>query len=365
MRTVQKILIIRFSSLGDIVLATPLISRLRKKFPEAQVDFLIRTEYAELLQFNPKINNLIRFDIHDGFRGLRKLKNQVKKTHYDVILDIHNNLRSRYVCLNYGRFRAPAQIWHVRKQKITRFLLVKCKVNLYQKIYGRIIPVWEKYLLTAKSLGIDLPDETQKQGSDDRPGLMGDGGLEIYISHDAENTAAKIRKGELGDAPYITLAPGARHFTKRWPAEYYSDMINLIYQEKNIKSVLIGGKDDQSLCENIVKDVGGDRCLSLSGKLTILETAAMINNAKLLITNDSGLMHVGDALKTPLLTIFGSTVQELGFFPTAATSMVVENKELSCRPCSHIGRSHCPKKHFRCMKELTPDQLWQRVKKIL
>jgi len=282
-----------------------------------------------------------------------------------VILDIHNNLRSRYVCLGLGRFGIQTRVRHVRKQKFVRFLLVSCKINLYRKIYGRVIPVWEKYLRTAKSLGLDLPGGIRKRISAERTDVMKGKGLEIYLSRDAENVAAQFRKEKSGEASFIAVAPGARHFTKRWPAEYYSDLILRIYQEKNIKSVLIGGKDDQSLCENIVKEVGGKKSFSVAGKLSILESAAIIKDAKLLITNDSGLMHVGDALKTPLFAIFGSTVRELGFFPSATTSMVIENKGLSCRPCSHIGRDHCPKKHFHCMKELTPELVWRQVEKLL
>jgi len=356
MHTVQKILIIRFSSLGDIVLATPLIRQLRTKFPKAQLDFVLRSEYRELLEFHPHLSHLYTFDIETGFTGLRQLKRQLKNNRYDVILDIHNNLRSRYICL--GQVLAGSRVLRVRKQQFIRFLLVKCKINLYHRIYGRIIPVWEKYLRTAQPLGIDMP------GGGEKNTLEG-GGLEIFISDQDGTSAENLRKEKWGDDPYIAIAPGARHFTKRWPEEYYAALMHRINQEKNVKFILVGGKEDQSLCDNIVKRVGVERSYSLAGKLSIPETAAIIKGARLLITNDSGLMHVGDALKKPLIAIFGSTVRELGFFPSHPTSRVLENKELSCRPCSHIGRDRCPKKHFDCMKALTPDQVWDQAEKLL
>jgi heptosyltransferase-2 len=344
MQNVNKILIIRLSSLGDVILTTPLIRRLRQNFPEAELDFIVRREYAELLHNNPRINEIIEFDVKLGFYGLWKLKKYLKNRNYAVILDIHNNLRSRYLCLGMGSFVSKTRIMRIRKQQFIRFLLVKFKINLYERLYGRTIPVWEKYLRTAQP----LIGKTETK----------DGKPEIFLSKEAENKGIIIQSQLLGNKDYITVAPGAKHLTKRWPAEYYSEFLGRIHRETKIKAVLIGGGDDVELSKQILHHCPSGTGISLAGQLSIQETAAVMRRSRLLITNDSGLMHVADALGVPLIAIFGSTVEELGFFPGGPEAIVIEDHGLSCRPCSHIGRSRCPKEHFRCMLELTPDIIW-------
>lgn len=351
MQNINKILIIRFSSLGDVVLATPLIRWLRQHFPEAELDFLVRQEYAELLHHYPGIDQLIEFDVKTGFSSLRKLKNRLKSNNYDVVLDIHNNLRSCYLCLGMAGFFSGTRILRIRKQQFIRLLLVKFKINLYRRLYGRVIPVWEKYLRTAKPL-VGRPE-------------AGGGRPEIFLTNGSKSKAKKNQTQLLGNRNYITIAPGAKHFTKRWPAEYYSELLERIYQETKIEAVLIGGDDDVEVSENIQKGFDDEAVMSLVGQLSIQETAAVIKGSSLLITNDSGLMHVADALAVPLIAIFGSTVEELGFFPGGPEAIVIQNSGLYCRPCSHIGRSHCPKAHFRCMQEVTPEIVWQTVREKL
>jgi len=344
MQNINKILIVRFSSLGDVVLATSLIRWLRQNFPEAELDFLVRQEYAELLHGNPEIDQLIEFDVEPGFRSLRQLKIRLKSRNYDVILDIHNNLRSRYLCLGWGGFFSGTRILRIQKQQFIRFLLVKFKINLYRRFYGRVIPVWEKYMRTAKPL-VGKPES-------------GDCKPELLLAKDPQIKAEKIQSQLLGNKEYITIAPGAKHLTKRWPVEYYSEFLERIHRETKVKAVLIGGDDDVEISKQILHHCPDGTSISLAGQLSIQETAAVIKNSRLLITNDSGLMHVADALGVPLIAIFGSTVEELGFFPSGPQATVIENSGLSCRPCSHIGRSHCPKEHFRCMQEVTPDIIW-------
>jgi lipopolysaccharide heptosyltransferase II len=356
MQNLNKILIIRFSSLGDVVLATPLIRILRQSFPRAKLDFLVRQEYAELLENSPKIDQLLKFDIKLGFRGLRQLKKDLKNNNYNVILDIHNNLRSRYLCMGLAGPFSKTYVLRIQKQQFARFMLVKFKINLYRRLYGRIIAVWEKYVRTARPLFGGTAMENSTPGS-----ARQEGRLEIFLSKESEKKAKKIHAEQLENKIYLTLAPGAKHFTKRWPAEYYCEFIERIYQETKIKSVLIGGNDDIAVSETILQCCSGDAVISLAGQLSIQETAAVIKNSALLISNDSGLMHVADALTVPLIAIFGSTVEELGFFPVSSEATVIQNLGLYCRPCSHIGRSHCPQEHFRCMQEVTPEMVWQAV----
>lgn len=346
-----KILIIRFSSLGDVVLSNPLIQALRDQFPDARIDFLVRREYEELVKYHPALHRVRAFEAGSGFSGLLHLRREIRTAQYDIILDIHRSLRSS-VLLAGGRLRqklrrlikgAPGtRIYRIKKDQLLRFLLVHFKINLYRKKYGRIIPVWEKYLRTAAPLGLSAAYPP----------------LRLYYPEetDARVTEHLSRKNIVG--PFIVVAPGARHFTKRWPAEYYARLIKQIHGAFNMPAVLVGGEEDLPVIREIQDRAGDIPIYSVAGELSILQTAELIRRARLMICNDSGLMHIAAAQQTPLIAIFGSTTEELGFFPYSATATVIENKGLSCRPCSHIGRESCPKGHFKCMKEILPETVF-------
>ncbi|MEJ2049933.1 MAG: lipopolysaccharide heptosyltransferase II [Calditrichota bacterium] len=348
-RDINRVLIIRFSSLGDVLLATPLVRLLREKYPNSRIDFVVKLEYVELVRFNPNLTGVMEFDTKRGFPALRNLKKSINERKYDVILDLHHSLRSRY--LTFGLAWNPfsrTTVYGIRKNQFIRFLLVKFKINLYRKIYGRIIPVWEKYISTAKILGIKKDD----------------GHLEFYFPSEMdEKLVDKLEKWYNRD--YVVMAPGAKHFTKRWPAKYFARLVLEIHRKYNLPTLFVGSEDDVSVVEEILSEVPGNVGHSLAGKLSILQTADLVRRAKLAVSNDSGLMHVAAALQKPLIAIFGSTVEELGFYPNSINARVLENSGLYCRPCSHIGRDSCPEKHFRCMREISPDQVMEKIKDIL
>ena len=323
-------------------MATPLIRLLRQRFPQAQIDFLVRKEYSELLRFHPGISRLLEFDVSRKHAALAEMRKEIRQTGYDIILDIHHNLRSRYLCfglLILSLFKT--RVYRLHKNQFIRFLLVKFKINLYRKLYGRVIPVWEKYLRTARPLGVAIDH----------------GRSEIYLPAEAGEAAEKFLISLKETNWNIVIAPGARHFSKRWPEEYFTELIQQLFAKTGWRTVLAGGAEDIPVIENILRQLPEGLAVSAAGKLTLLETAALIKQSRLMISNDSGLMHLGAALDIPLVAIFGSTVEELGFFPTSPKAVVVENRGLYCRPCSHIGRSDCPEKHFRCMQEVTPETI--------
>ncbi len=346
---ILKILIIRFSSLGDVLLTTPLIRLLREKYPKAQIDFLVRKEYSQVVHYNPHLSKILEFDVREGFKGLKKLKNEIWHYKYHVILDLQRNLRSGY--LTFGRVinkLSHTDILKVRKNQIIRFILVKWKLNLYKKMYNRIIPVWEKYVRTAQKLEI-VPDE---------------GKLELFPSEDAQIQADQFLKNLPAGDWHLIIAPGAKHVTKRWPIDYFTDLIHQLYKSYKIKTLLIGGEQDNEVIEDILRGIPNGIALSTAGKLTLLETAVIIKKSKLVISNDSGLMHVASAFNRPLIAIFGSTVEEFGFFPNNPNAIAIENKGLYCRPCSHIGRTSCPEKHFKCMMEIKPKKILDLIEKM-
>lgn len=338
----EKILIIRFSSLGDVALSMPLLHYLRAKFPNCRIDYLVRKEYVEIVQNHPAINRVITFDVREGLSGLLKLRKEIQNAGYDWVLDIHGNLRSRILTFPSWRFK----ISRIRKNQIIRFLLVKCKVNLYRTLHNDVPKVWRKYLRTVTGDWLEWS----------APQMM-----RVYID-DASIKSALSGLKELGiTAPFIVMAPGAKHYTKRWPEKYYTELINRIYGKYRLKTVLLGGPEESVLAENIVEAARAHAAVTLAGKLTIAETAAVIENSTAMVSNDSGLMHLGAAFNKKMAAIFGSTVEELGFFPEGGNVLVLEENGLKCRPCSHIGRSDCPKKHFKCMLNIRPDWVFKKM----
>jgi len=335
-----KILIIRLSSIGDILLSTPFIRQVREKFPEHTIDFVVKDIYKELLKYNPHINELHCLELGDGIEALFNLKFKLREKSYHVIYDLHNNLRSNYLKRGIG----AREIYSIKKDKFKQTLLVHLKINLY----GHETPIPLRYLSVAKESGV-IDDQK---------------GLELYWhKHVIGSCDKKVQlMGLKKNQPFICLAPGAGFFTKRWPAEKFKNLVDLIRQNQQIQIVILGGDYDKEICKFLKKQ---NNIIDLCGKLSLLETAYVISEGKMIITNDSGLMHMATAVQTPIIAIFGSTVKELGFFPFRAESRIIENSGLSCRPCSHIGRNYCPRDHFKCMEEITPERVYEEMKKFL
>jgi len=326
----QKILIIRLSSIGDIVLSTPLIRVLRNKFPNSQIDFIIKKEFSELLKYNPNLTNLIEFNTENGFKELLRLKSQILKENYDLIIDIHNNLRSIFLRMFTG-----AHVVRINKRVFKRFLLVKFKINLYKNA----IHVVDRYIETLSNFSIKNDNQ----------------GLEIFVPEDT----IEIAKNKINFSDknlYIAIAPSAKHETKRWLPERFAQLGDKLAEKFKAKIILLGGKEDEDRCR-FVEEMMVSKPINLCGKTTLLESAAVLSMCKLLVTNDSGLMHIGSAMKTKIVAIFGSTVKEFGFFPYGVENIVIE-KNIPCRPCSHIGRNKCPEGHFKCMRDIQVEDVF-------
>jgi heptosyltransferase-2 len=336
----NKILIIRLSSIGDILLSTPFIRQARKKFPQSQIDFIVKSEYEELLKYNYHISNLITFNVTQGLKELKEVKKSLIKNKYDYIFDLHNNFRSIY--LKIGQF--GSKNFKIKKNKIIQFLYVKFKYNKYPQT----IPISERYLNVGKMVGIE----------DDNSGL------EIFWNDKIEDSVIQIltNHGVEPKESFLTIAPGAGFYTKKWPIEYYRTLIAYILKNHHIKIVVLGNMHEQEEGKELAKF---DKVINLTGKLSLLEAAVVLSKSNLLVSNDSGLMHMATAVKIPVLAIFGSTVKEFGFFPYRSKSKIVENINLYCRPCSHIGRHNCPKKHFKCMNEITPEIVIENFEELL
>jgi heptosyltransferase-2 len=308
LQSFNKILIIRLSSLGDIILTFPLLKKLRQKYPDSKIHFLTKSRFAELVSLNPNVDRIIQMD--DSLKNTRK---EVKKENYDLIIDIHKNFRSIFL----SSFNAK-KVLRYSKENFKKFLLVKLKINLFKEV----IPVYKKYLLTLKTL------------------LSSDTDYQFTISD------LKFVKKRIYEEKYVVVAPASRHFTKTYPAEKFIEFIN-----KNSKErfVLVG--DDTEGENNICSDIESkcENVINKCGKLNMTELANIIYNSEYVICNDSAILHLSEALGKRVVAIFGSTVKEFGFFPQLKESKVLEVKGLKCRPCTHIGRDSCPEGHFKCM----------------
>ena len=312
-----SILIIRLSSLGDIILTSPLVKELRRKYPDARIDFVVRKEYAEIVEQFPWVSNIYILDTSKGTEEIEKLRLGLRKNHYTHILDLHNNFRS--IKLRKG-LRGKLHI--INKRTFKRWLLVKAKINLLKNepdIIGR-------YFETAQEIGItDI-------------GLGGTFGKEYDRS--------TIKK--------VALCPGSKHWNKRWLPEYYAAIAkDLIASGYHIE--FFGSIDEAEYVTAIASQLPQDKITNLCGKLTLGELPGRIAECSLAITNDSGLMHVASTVGIPTIAFFGPTVRELGFMPRNNNVTIVQNLNLDCRPCTTIGLDHCPKGHFKCMKEITPE----------
>ena len=343
----EKILIIRLSSIGDIVLATPLARVLRVRFPSSHIDFLVRKEYAELVRYNKNLDRIVEFDTKTGFSGLRTLKKQLRAEHYVIVLDIHNSLRSRYLRILLG----AENVVVVNKRIFARTMLVKFKKNYYRGL----VSVVDRYIETVNTFGVRNDNA----------------GLEMHVP-DEMRARVKKRMAVLGvdrNKKIIGFCPSAKHATKCWPQERFAELGIRLSNEYSAKILLFGGLADKDRCRAIATAIneqsGNGNVVDLSGELSLLDTAAAMEYCNILVTNDSGLMHVASAMKKKVVAIFGSTVREFGFFPVGTESIIVERTGLYCRPCSHKGRSTCPEGHFRCMNEIQVDEVAKAVKDIL
>lgn len=335
MTTPAKILVVRLSSIGDIILTTPLLRSLKNAFPDARITFVIKKQFEELLAFCPYIDELVTFDKKKGFGGLNKLKTYLGNQHFDLFLDIHKNWRSRY--LRYGLHAKSIRSY--RKLIFKRTLLIWFKINLY----GKVKPVYERYFDSVKDLGLKYDGQ----------------GTEI---HTADSISKKVReilagKGYDFTKPLVIICPSANHYNKRWNPSGFVVTAQHLIREKSAFVVVHGGVEDTKLCSEISNSIGHQAC-SLAGSLSLAESASLLQFSRLVIANDTGLLHMAQSQKRPVIGIYGPTTRELGYFPIEKDSTVIEIP-VSCRPCTHNGLESCPKKHFRCMNEITPEMVIQ------
>jgi len=317
----MKILIVRFSSIGDIVLTTPVI-RCLKTQTGCELHYLTFRRFSEVLEHNPYIDQLITIE-----RSIREVIPQLKNIRYDLIVDLHRNIRT--LGLRIG-LRRPFVTF--RKLNFRKYLLVNLRIDVMPDIH-----IVNRYMAAVKRLGVAY----------DGAGLDYFTGLKDCDI--AEKLPENFRDG------YIAIVIGGRYTTKIYPPELLSKVISMLNQQV----VLMGGAEDRERGEAVKSETSSEIVFNACGLFSINESSALISNAGLVITNDTGLMHIAAAFRKPVISIWGNTVPSLGMYPfmpedIAHYSIIVEMDDVPCRPCSKLGFAKCPRKHFDCMLKIDP-----------
>ncbi len=324
------ILVVRFSSIGDVLLTTPVLRAIKTRWPGAHLAFLTKERFAAVIEGNPHVDEIVRVSDTADAAEMRIVARKLLQRPWDLYVDLHGSLRSRLL----GRIvRAPHKVRY-NNLRLRRTLLIYGRLDLY----GPNPPsVPERYCGCLKEFGVEL---------DNNP-------CELHVSQSDRDEADSLLSAQWpGTANYFAVAPGAAWPIKRWPTAKFAEAAKKISQQKNWKVVLLGGPGDFAVCAEVAKGLEGCDYLDLSGKLSLRGSAAAVARAEHVLTNDTGLMHVATAVGTPLTAMFGPTVKQLGYFPYRAANARVVEAKLWCRPCTHNGRQKCPLGHFRCMQEL-------------
>lgn len=315
----MKILLIRFSSIGDIVLTFPVVNAIREAFPEAQIHFASKKSFEKVLLAAEGIHKF--HFLTDTFSSF---KSEIKSEGFDFIIDLHNNLRTRRLTLGIS-----AKIARFDKLNLRKWLFTKFKINALPNVH-----VVDRYLETLKVLGINSIDQTRNR----------------FRIPSSSNVNIRERFPMLNSS-YVAVAIGAQFKTKRVPKEKWLE----IFRKTDFQFLLIGGEMDREIGDWLVDNCPSNVLVNACGKLSILESASVVSQANSLLTNDTGMMHIAACFDTQIISIWGNTTPDFGMSPYrpggAKTDKIFQVGGLSCRPCSKIGHQECPKKHFRCMND--------------
>jgi len=314
----QKILIIRFSSIGDIVLTSPLLRAIKQQKPYMEVHYLSKKKFASVLENNPHIDRLILLD-----NNIKETIKILKKEKYNYIIDLHKNLRTFRIkkCL-----KVPASSFE--KLNWEKWLLVKFNINNLPKTH-----IVQRYFKTLENLGV----------KDDGKGLEYYSGLETQTEINGLPT-------EIADN-FAAIVIGGTYYTKQLPIIKLLELIQTV----SIPVILLGGPDDIALAQKTVEK-STKQVYNTVAKSSLNESAEILKRSKFVVSGDTGLMHIAAAYQKKIFSVWGNTVPSFGMTPyipgKPKLSVIIENNELSCRPCSKLGFEKCPKEHFNCMMNL-------------
>lgn len=313
-----KILVIRLSSIGDLVLTSPVVRCLKQQVPGAVVHFCTKQVYQPIVEHNPYLDG--RYYLGDNLYGLIR---QLRAERYDYVVDLQNGFTAHLIKAMLG-----TRTYSVDKPGLRTWLYVRWKINTLTSQH-----VVDRYLETVQPLGVEN-DEL---------------GLDYFIPYKDQVEADWLPATHRHD--YVAFAIGGRHLTKRLPV---SRMIELC-RKINHPVVLLGDKADHAAGEAIALELGNQLIYNACGLFNLNQSASLLQQARVVFSHNTGLMHIAAALKKKVYSIWGSSTPQLGTYPYKTPYVVLEKTGLACRPCTQTGFGNCPLKHFRCMNELSFD----------
>jgi len=336
-KSLNKILIVQTAFLGDVILALPLVTAIKKHIPESTVHFCLRPDAFNLIENNPNLSGIVIYDKRGKDKGLIPFMRMVKKlkeTAYDCAIVPHRSFRSALMCY---LARIPLRIGFDR--------------STGSSLYSKKITYKDTVHEIERNLSLLSPLEIEE--SNIYP--------EIFISPgDKDVVNRKLKAHNVSPAtPFVTIAPGSEWETKRWTVEGYAGLIELLWNEKKILSILAGGSKDRRVSEEVQHNTGVS-VLNFTDELTLRESCELIKRSKVLISNDSGAVHLAAAVRQKVIAIYGPTSPDFGFFPYGEGNAIIKS-DILCSPCSIHGGRKCREKHFRCMKDITPEQVFKKA----
>ncbi len=335
MKKLKKVLIIRFSAIGDIVLTTPVVRCVKQQLPDVEVHYATKASFKSFVEPNPNVDK-----VHLLGESLIKLIIELRKEKFDLVIDLHKNLRTTLIKL---ALMTPSISFD--KLNFRKYLYVKWKLKMPKNhVVDRYMDALSKYNIVNDDLGLDyfIPEKDEIEWN--------------WLPETHRNG-------------YVAVAIGGTHYTKRLPIKRLIELCDKIAKPV----VLLGGKEDifvadeieqffkptassKNIEEQLKNDFGKKTVIfNATGKFNLNQSASLIKHSIALFTHDTGLMHIASAFKKDVFSIWGNTTPELGFYPYQTKFTIFENKNLTCRPCSKIGLHDCPKGHFKCMNEVKLD----------
>jgi lipopolysaccharide heptosyltransferase II len=325
----MKILVIRMSSIGDIVLTSPVVRSLKQAKPDAEIHFLVKPQFVPVVQHSPYINK-----IHVLQKPISATIKTLQAENFDFVIDLHKNLRSSYICFRLGK---PSSSFP--KENLRKWWSVRLKKPL------PIRHIVNRYAVALQPLGVPLDGN----------------GLDFFLAPGTEDAARTILQDHFRNLnPYapapVAVVLGATHGTKKWPVEHHAALINRL----NLPVVVLGGKAEEPDAQALISQIQPPH-LNAAGAYDLQTAAALMKQCQFVITHDTGLMHIAAAFGQKILSLWGNTLPEFGMTPYLTPYLAAEVKGLDCRPCSKIGFKQCPRGHFKCMRALQPENVFRQM----
>lgn len=331
----MRILIIHTAFIGDIVLSTPLIKKIKDTYPDSDITYVTTPSGEAILKNNPHINNIIIYDKrgeHKGINGVWQLGKRLRYENFNMVITPHRYLRSSILS------------WLSRSPIRKGYDIASGSCLFTEKIkYDRTKHEVEKLLSF-------VAPENKKRYE-----------IELYPGEKEKMKGDNLWKENLlEDKKVVVLAPGSKWFTKQWPVEYFNKLAESLKKLSNVRLIVVGGKEEINL------SIEKENIIDMRGKTSLLELADILSRSDVVVTNDSSPIHIASAFKkTRIFALFGPTVEKFGFFPWSLNSKVFQVDGLKCRPCGIHGGKSCPEKHFKCMRDILPEEVFNEIKEYL